>query len=91
MAKLSDREFALKRQVKELEGQVRILKEELHLARKKIQKIEKVAQSDTLPADKKSPPGCPTCHSKLLISELPHATLVMCSERCGYREVKQRK
>jgi DNA-directed RNA polymerase subunit RPC12/RpoP len=91
MAKPSDREFALKRQIKDLESQVFKLEEELRIFKKR--RTKAIEGEPTKSAKKISDAAvvCPDCGAKLLITEMPHATLNLCTAKCGYRQVKPRR
>jgi DNA-directed RNA polymerase subunit RPC12/RpoP len=89
MAKPSDREFALKRQIKDLESQVFKLEEELRIFKKR--RTKTIDGDPVKPAKKSDALACPDCGAKLLITEMPHATLNLCTAKCGYRQVKPRR
>ena len=93
MARPSDREYTLRQKIKELEDQSRKKDVEIDILKKKLDKIEKKSE-DYVPKRKSQPTGksgCPKCGSALKESELPFGTMVLCSDACGYREIKRLK
>ena len=88
MARPSDREFELKRQVKELKEQ----NEKLEL---KVRQLKKQIDKEA-PAEIKKKPGkpvtkaCPDCGSEVKVTDMPHATMELCSKGCGYRSVRNK-
>jgi regulator of replication initiation timing len=90
MARPSDREFELKRQVKELKEQNEKLETEIRQLRKQ---IDKAQPKDP---DAKKKPGkvivkpCPDCGAEIKLTELPHAVMELCSAGCGYRKVRNK-
>ena len=84
MARPSDTEFKLRRQIKDLESRNKQLELELSQLRKKLEK--------EVPVKKKAAVNdCPDCGSVIKSSELPFGTLHICGASCGYREVKRGK
>ena len=89
MARPSDREFELKRQIKDLKEQ----NEKLETAVKQLKKqLEKV----TAPVESKSKPvkavskACPDCGKEVKHTDMPHAVLELCSAGCGFRKVRNK-
>lgn len=89
MARPSDREFALKRKIKELEDLCRTKDSQIEVLKKKIDKLEK--SSDDYKPKKKVVrfEDCPECGAMLKFSDLPFGRLILCSKACGYRETKR--
>lgn len=88
MTRPSDREFQLKRKIKELEEQNSRLEVENAKLRKQIEKSEE-------PKDKKKSgkvvvKPCPECGAEVKSTELPHAIMELCSAQCGYRKVRNK-
>lgn len=84
MARPSDREYALKRRVKDLEEQNEKLEKEIKTLRKQ-------AEKEILPNPKKVKvvlKPCPDCGAEIKVTELPHAKMSLCSAACGYRKVE---
>ncbi len=88
MARPSDREFSLKRKIKELEDQNEKKDVEIQQLKKKIDKLEK-SDPEYKPKAKhvKAAGGCPVCSSVIKVIELPHSKLRICSAACGWRKV----
>lgn len=83
MSRPSDREYSLKRRVKELEEQNEKLQKELKALRK--------SNDKEAPAPKKVKAvvkPCPDCGAETKETKLPHATMKLCVAQCGWREVK---
>lgn len=89
MARPSDREFQLKRKVKELEEQNGRLEVENAKLRKQIEKSEPLKENKKKPAKSISKP-CPDCGAEVKCTELPHAIMELCSASCGYRKVRNK-
>ena len=88
MARPSDREFSLKRKIKELEDQNEKKEVEIAQLKKKIEKLEK-SDPEYKPKAKHSPKaagGCPVCSAVIKVIDLPHAKLRICSAACGWRK-----
>lgn len=84
----SDQEYKLQREIKEL-------KELNHKLVDEIKKLKKQAEK-TKPEESKKPAKvaaktCPDCGAELRITDLPHATMELCSAACGYRNVRNKK
>lgn len=93
MARPSDREFALKRKIKELEDQNEKKDVEIQILKKKIEKLEK-SDPEYVPKSKKqvkSPGGCPVCQATLKVTDLPFGKLRICSAACGWKAVDKDK
>lgn len=91
MARPSDREFQLKRKIKELEEINSQLEIQVANLKKQIDKLsygndEKKKEKPKLVAKK----ACPNCEGELKYTELPHGTLVLCSKACGYRNMEKK-
>ena len=86
MARPSDKEFKLFRKIKELEEQNKKKDLEIEQLKKKLDKLE---TKEFKPVKgKKQEKGCPTCGSSIKTTDLPFGKLYICSEGCGWREVK---
>ncbi len=87
MGRPSDREFALKRQLKEAQDKIKLL--EIENARLKKQ-LDKAAEPEEKKGKKMKvvAAGCPLCGAEIKVTELPHATLKLCSKACGWRKVQ---
>jgi hypothetical protein len=84
----SDKEFELKRQISDLKAQIHKLEDEN-------KKLRKGADKTAPKEDKKKPAKtilkpCPECGSEIKSTELPHATMELCSAACGYRNVRKK-
>jgi hypothetical protein len=85
----SDQEFKLAREIKEL-------KEQNHKLEDEIKKLKKQAEK-TQPKEDKKKPGkpiakpCPDCGAEVKTTDLPHATMELCSAGCGFRNVRSKK
>lgn len=85
MAKPSDREFALKRQIKDLQTKVDNLEmENKHLKKKLEQNSGPVVKSKKTGKAVEKP--CPDCGAEIKETTLPFGKLKLCSKACGYRE-----
>lgn len=89
MARPSDREFQLKRKVKELEEQNGRLEVENSKLRKQIEKSEPPKEGKKKSVKVINKP-CPDCGAEIKTTELPHANMYLCSAGCGYREVRNK-
>lgn len=85
MARPSDREYELKRQVKELREQVERLETENNRLKKQIEKAKPDEPKQKKTA--KSAGGCPVCEAQIKITDLPFGKLKICSAACGWRKV----
>jgi len=88
MARPSDREFQLKRKIKELEEINSQLEIQVNNLKKQLDKLT----SGNISNNEKKPKvsaklTCPECESEVKLTELPHANLYLCSKGCGYRKV----
>lgn len=91
MARPSDREFILKRKVKELEEQNNRLEMELARLKKQLEKNEPIEKKPSVKVRKnKDSHECPSCGAPTKLMVLPHAVLELCSSGCGYRRVGSR-
>lgn len=88
MSKLSDREYALTRKIKDLEHKNYLLKQEIAQLSKKLDKVE-VEEPKKVKSNKPHVLTCPKCSAIVNITELPFGKLHLCSSGCGYREVKK--
>lgn len=87
MARPSDREYQLRRQIKDLQEQVEKLETENNRLKKQIEK----AKPDE-PKQKhkpKSAGGCPVCEAQIKITDLPFGKLKICTAACGWRLVSK--
>lgn len=91
MARPSDREFTLKRKLRELEDLCRDKDVQIEVLKKKIDKLEKGSEDYKPKKRVVEPEGCPDCGATLMNSELPFGRLILCSKACGYKEVKRGK
>jgi DNA repair exonuclease SbcCD ATPase subunit len=87
MARQSDREFSLKRKIKDLEQQNEKLELELAKLKKQINKSEESLTEKKKPGKVANKP-CPDCGAELKTTDLPHAVMELCSAGCSYRNVK---
>ena len=89
MSRPSDREFALKRKVSDLEARNKIL--EMEVARLKKQ-LEKTAEPETKSGKRKAPSKkeCPDCGAEVKQTSLAHGVLELCAAACGYRTVRSK-
>lgn len=84
MAKPSDREFALKRKIKDLETKVDNLEMENKHLKKKLEQNSGTAVKKSLGKAVQKP--CPECGAEIKETPLPFGKLKLCSKACGYRE-----
>ena len=89
MARPSDREFQLKRKVKELEEQNGRLEVENAKLRKQIEKSEPPKEYKKKSAKVIAKP-CPNCGAEIKCTDLPHAVMELCSAGCGHRNVRNK-
>jgi hypothetical protein len=82
MARSNDKEYALRRRVKELEDKIKVLEGEL----KTFKEPPKRGRPKKEVIEKN---GCPQCGASLSQLDMKHATLELCSKGCGYRTVKK--
>jgi septal ring factor EnvC (AmiA/AmiB activator) len=86
MARPSDREYELKRQIKDLEDQLKVKEEKIKELNKKLDKL----QSPEVELKKTKKPvlnACPKCGLEISITDLPHGTMQLCKAGCGFRKV----
>lgn len=91
MPRMSDKEFVLKRQVRDLEQRERHLNDQIRALQKRNEKLEHKLKEQFADPEVEvvaRPQSCPDCGGKLLITAMPHATLSLCMDKCGYRLVK---
>ena len=92
MARPSDREFALKRKISDLEQQISKLEDENKRLKKQ---LDKSPMEKSLTAPKKAAKlinkPCPDCGAELKLTDLPHAVMELCSAACGHRNVRSKK
>lgn len=86
--KLSDREFALKRQIKDLEEKNRLLELEIELIKRQ---QEKTAEPVKKSKKEKAIKDCPDCGAGLKTLPVPQGDLSLCSKSCGYRKIIVKK
>ena len=91
MTKTNDREFSLKRKVADLQDKIGKLEIENAKLKKEIAKLsagkdEEKPKKATV-VNKKT---CPDCQSDIKLTELPHGILELCSNACGYRQVRKK-
>ena len=96
MARPSDKEFDLKRTIKELREENGRLVDEVTKLKRIIAKGVTTEPVETRRGkDKKKPPAaqkpCPDCGAEIKSTELPHAFMELCSKQCGYRNVRNKK
>lgn len=88
MSRPSDREYELKRQVKELKEQNEKLELEVRQLKKQLTK--------EAPKEFSKKPGkailkpCPDCGAEVKSTDLPHAVMELCSAGCGFRLVRKK-
>ena len=89
MSRPSDREYILRRKIKDLEEQLANRDLEIKSLKKQIAKV--VVPVDENPKKKKKAvpkdEACPDCGSSVNKTELPHATMQLCKAACGWRKV----
>lgn len=88
MARPSDREYELKRQITDLKTQIHKLEDE----NKKLRKAnEKSAPKEEYkkPAKLVAKP-CPDCGAEVKSTDMPHAVMELCSAGCGFRNVRKK-
>jgi regulator of replication initiation timing len=85
MARPSDREFALKRKIKDLEEKVL----QLEIENKKLKKSLTTTQEPKKIKKVEKKPECPQCGGLVKESALPFGTLILCQSGCGHREIKK--
>lgn len=91
MARPSDREYQLKRKVKELEEKISTLEIENKRLKQQVEKLQAPAVDN--PKKKKAvttKKECPDCGAEIKSTELPHAILELCSKGCGHRNVRNK-
>jgi len=91
MARPSDREFALKRKISDLEQQISKLEDENKRLKKQLDKSEIKDLTDKKKPTKLINKPCPDCGKEVKITDLPHAVMELCSAGCGYRNVRSKK
>jgi DNA repair exonuclease SbcCD ATPase subunit len=89
MARPSDREYELSRQIKDLKDQIHKLQDENKKLKKAADKSAHKDENPKKPAKLISKP-CPDCGAEIKITDLPHATMELCSAACGHRNVKSK-
>jgi len=89
MARPSDREYELKRQVKELKEQNERLEVEIKKLKKQIEKTE-VKDPYVKKQGKPVVKPCPDCGAEIKVTDLPHAKMELCSAGCGFRQVRNK-
>lgn len=90
MAKPSDREFQLKRKIKELEEQNARMEIEIVKLKKQIDKLDKKDLTVVKKPAKVVNKSCPDCGADIKTTDLPHAVMDLCSAACGFRSVQIR-
>jgi DNA repair exonuclease SbcCD ATPase subunit len=89
MARPSDREFELKRQIKELKEQNEKLETKIKILNKQLEKLEKPVEVKTKPRKPVSK-ACPDCGAEIKHTDMPHGVLELCSAGCGHRRVRNK-
>jgi len=90
MARPSDKEYALFRQIKELKEQILKLETENSKLKKQIEKEapkDEYTKKKILKAIQKP---CPDCGAEVKTTDLPHAKMDLCGAQCGYRNVRNK-
>lgn len=82
-------EYAQEREISDLKDQITKLK-------KKLREQEKSATIEKEPAKKavslkKINKPCPDCGCEIKTTDLPHAVMELCSNGCGFRNVRSKK
>lgn len=90
MARPSDREYALKRQVQELKDKCNTYEIEIKRLKKELEKLKEPQQEKKV-KKVEIKKECPDCGAEVKSTELPHGTLDLCSKGCGYRNVRSKK
>ena len=88
MARPSDREYQLQRQIKDLKQVV----EKLELENKRLQKIIDKTDEPKVYSKKAKVivKPCPACGAEIKSTELPHGYMELCSAGCGHRNVRNK-
>lgn len=87
MTRPSDREFELKRQIKDLQNKNINLELEIKNLKKQITKSVSAEDKPVKKNTKVVNDPCPSCGCEIKSTALPHARLDLCSKACGYRRV----
>lgn len=88
MARPSDREFALKRKIKDLEEKVH----RLEIENKRLQKLLTKDNVEVKVKKNKAIVGkesCPDCGAEIKKSALPFGNLILCTKACGWRKTEK--
>ena len=96
MTRPSDREFQLKRTIKELKEQNGRLEDEIVKLKRQLAKSTPIVEEIGSRRQKKKPDKpvskpCPDCGMEVKITDLPHAVMELCSAGCGFRLVRNKK
>ena len=91
----SDQEFKLAREIKELKEQNHRQEDEIKKLKQQLEKSQPKVEAEGR-RDKKKPgkpilKPCPDCGAEVKITDLPHATMELCSAGCGFRNVRSKK
>ena len=90
MTRPSDREYQLKRKVKDLDEKNNQLEIEIKRLNKQLEKLkEPEAEHKSKKKHKIVERGCPSCGAAIKSTVLPFGKLEICSSGCGWREVKK--
>jgi predicted RNase H-like nuclease (RuvC/YqgF family) len=87
-----DHEFALEREIKDLKEEIAKLKKKLR-SQEKDDKLEMSSNPEPVKKAvslKKIAKPCPDCGEEIKVTDLPHATMELCSKGCGYRKVRNK-
>lgn len=91
MGRPSDREYQLQRKIREQQEKIEVLEIENKRLRQQIEKA-KVPELSVKKGKKEKPKTkeCPDCGAEVKSTELPHAIMDLCSNGCGYRNVRNK-
>jgi hypothetical protein len=95
MAKPSDREFELRRRIKDLEETNGRLEDQVVKLKRSLAKITNSESTEGRKKTKKIATSiqkpCPDCGAEIKSMDLPHSILDLCSKMCGHRNVRSKK
>lgn len=85
----SDQEYKLAREIKELKEQLHKLEDENKKLKKQLDKTQPKEEPEKKKGKIIKKP-CPDCGAEVRITDLPHATMELCSAACGHRSVRNK-